>query len=296
MEFNFIYPEISFCTIINDVNLKFISNNDFAKLKEAVETFGVVVIKEQSFNDSEQVIFSKKFGKLEKPLEQDISEDGNPAVTVLSNVDKDKKLLPKYSDKVIYDGGNKSWHSDSSFKKNPATFSILSAREIPKSGGGNTEFADCCYALETWDTKNKKYLIDQLKNLICEHSIVYSRMMNTGDIFNEEYKKKMLPVRQRLIRTIPINKRSAFFVGSHCSRILGWELNKGRELIKGIIDWIVSGPIYRHNWSAGDIVIWDNRKVLHRGTPFDKTKEKRIMHRTTVAGNKPSYEEKVILH
>ena len=122
-------------------------------------------------------------------------------------------------------------------------------------------------------------------------------MKNTGDIFNDQFKKDMPYVKQRLIRTHPYTRRSAFYAGSHCSDILGWNINEGRRLINEINDWIVSsGKIAYHEWECGDVVIWDNRRVLHRGKGFDESKYRRIMHRSTVAGDKPSYEEKVILN
>jgi len=121
-------------------------------------------------------------------------------------------------------------------------------------------------------------------------------MEKTGDIFSNKFKKDMPYVKQRLIRTHPYTKRSAFYAGSHCSHILNWDLKEGRSLIKEINEWIVSsGVIAKHKWSSGEVVIWDNRRVQHRGTGFDESKYRRIMHRTTVAGDKPSFEEEVLI-
>ena len=121
-------------------------------------------------------------------------------------------------------------------------------------------------------------------------------MKNTGDIFNSQFKKDMPFVKQRIVRTHPFTKRNAFYAGSHCSHILGWDKDEGRELIDEINEWIVSsGEMACHQWKTNEVVIWDNRRVLHRGTGYDESKYRRIMHRTTVAGDKPSYEEKVFL-
>ena len=289
------HKEQEFFAVISNLNIKYLSSKDFLKIKNAIKTYGVIVLKDQKINDNEQIIFSQKFGELEQALEQDTLKGIRSEITRISNIGEDNKILPIDSKKVIYDRGNRSWHTDSSYKKIPSKISILSAREIPSEGGG-TEYIDARHALETWDTKSRKFSIKDLKNEICEHSIVYSRMVNTGDIFDKSYKKKMPFVKQRLIRTHPYTKRSAFYVGSHCSHIVGWNLNKSRNLIKEINNWIIkAGPIVHHKWNSNEIVMWDNRRVLHRGTYFDENSARRIMHRTTVAGDLPSYKEEVKL-
>jgi len=287
------HKEQEFFAVIKDIDIKNLSDVNFLKIKNAIESFGVVVLKDQAINDEEQILFSQRFGKLERALEQDTLKGISPEITRISNVGANNEILPIDSEKVIYDRGNRSWHTDSSYKDIPSKISILSAREIPTDGGG-TEYIDARYALENWENKNRKYNLNQLKNEICEHSIVYSRMVNTGDIFNDDYKNKMPFVKQRLIRTHPTTKRSAFYAGSHCSHIVGWDLNESRNLIKEINEWITeAGKIVQHQWSNNEIVMWDNRRVLHRGTPFDEKSSRRIMHRTTVAGDIPSYKEKI---
>jgi len=287
--------EQEFFAIVTDFDIKNLQDADFIKIKEAIEKYGVIVLKNQNINDDDQIKFSEKFGALEKALEHDRLKGIRSEITRISNVDENNNLLALDSEKVIYDRGNRSWHSDSSYKDIPSKFSILSSREIPNEGGG-TEYIDARYALETWNKNNHKYSLNDLKDIICEHSIVYSRMVNTGDIFDNAYKEKMPFVKQRLIRTHPYTKRSAFYVGSHCSHVVGWDIEKGRKLIKDINDWIFkSGEIIHHQWNNNEIVIWDNRRVLHRGTYFDESSARRIMHRTTVAGDFPSYKEPVIL-
>ena len=298
MNINIKYPKQYFYATISDVNVKSLTDGDFLALRQTVESCGVTVIKNQQVNDDDQIAFSERFGDLEISIGTNHNKENNPhlrpQISRISNVNiATNKLIPVDDPKVVFDRGNNWWHTDSSFKKIPATFSILSAREIPKEGGG-TEFVDARHALETWDQKPRKHSVEQIKNLITEHSIVYSRMQNTGDIFNTNFKKDLPYVRQRLIRTHPYTKRNSFYAGSHCSHVVGWDLDEGKNLIHEINEWIVnSGEIARHNWSRGEIVIWDNRRVLHRGMGYNESMHRRIMHRTTVAGDKPSYEEKV---
>ena len=129
---------------------------------------------------------------------------------------------------------------------------------------------------------------------MCIRDRVYSRQNNTGDIFDDKFKQDMPFVKQRLVRIHPYTKRPAFYAGSHCSHIIGWDLEESRKLIKEINDWILkSGVIAEHKWKTGELVLWDNRRVLHKGTGYDESKYRRIMHRTTVAGDMPSYKEKI---
>jgi len=296
MKLEVIYPNQKFFAHISNVDITKISNKEFNKIQNIIETYGVTVIKDQPLNDEQQIKFSKKFGKLETPLKKDILKGIAPEITRISNVGLNDKKLEIKHEKIIYDRGNNYWHSDSSFKHIPAKFSILSAREIPKEGGG-TEFIDASHALETWHLNNNKYNLKNIKECLCKHSLVYSRMINTGDIFDKNFKAEMPFVKQRLIRTHPFTKRNAFFAGSHCSHIIGWDIEESRELIKNINKWIINaGEIASHKWSNNEIVIWDNRRDQHRGTGFNEAKYRRIMHRTTVAGDIESYKEEVILN
>ena len=299
MEINTRYLEQEFFATIDGVDIKSLSKSEFLEIKKAVETYGVVVINSQNINDDDQINFSEGFGKLEisigtqtKAPDYQADNSIRPEISRISNVDLNNKMLPFDDKKVIFDRGNNYWHTDSSFKETPSKISILSAREVPEAGGG-TDFIDARYALETWENKPRKYSISDLKDCICEHSIVYSRKNNTGDIFDDKFKKDMPFVKQRLIRIHPYTKRPAFYAGSHCSHIIGWDLEESRNLIKEINDWILeSGKIAKHKWKTGELVLWDNRRVLHRGTGYDESKYRRIMHRTTVAGDMPSYKEK----
>ena len=299
MDLEVIYKNQEFYASLSNVDIKKISDSDFLKIKNIVETYGVVSIDSQNIDDDDQIKFSERFGKLEisigtqtKAPDYQLDNAIRPEISRISNVDLNNKMLPYDDKKIIFDRGNNYWHTDSSFKEIPSKISILSAREVPEAGGG-TDFIDARHALETWESKPRKYSIKDLKNCICEHSIVYSRQNNTGDIFDDKFKQDMPFVKQRLIRIHPYTKRPAFYAGSHCSHIIGWDIEESRKLIKEINDWILeSGVIAEHKWKTGELVLWDNRRVLHKGTGYDESKFRRIMHRTTVAGDMPSYKEK----
>ena len=171
MKLEVIYPNQKFFAHISNVDITKISNKEFNKIQNIIETYGVTVIKDQPLNDEQQIKFSKKFGKLETPLKKDILKGIAPEITRISNVGLNDKKLEIKHEKIIYDRGNNYWHSDSSFKHIPAKFSILSAREIPKEGG-ETEFIDASHALETWHLNNNKYNLKNIKECLCKHSLV----------------------------------------------------------------------------------------------------------------------------
>ena len=186
MEINTRYLEQEFFATIDGVDIKSLSKSEFLEIKKAVETYGVVVINSQNINDDDQINFSEGFGQLEisigtqtKAPDYQADNSIRPEISRISNVDLNNKMLPFDDKKVIFDRGNNYWHTDSSFKETPSKISILSAREVPEEGGG-TDFIDARYALETWENKPRKYSISDLKDCICEHSIVYSRKNNTG--------------------------------------------------------------------------------------------------------------------
>ena len=278
-----------FAAEVSGINLlQPLPDETFAAIHQAIDRYGVLVFPGQALDDESQLAFSKRFGKLEKSLRRDLrQENQSEEVSDLSNVDGQGERLPEDNEKVVYGLGNEHWHSDSSFKPIPAKYSLLSARIIPPVGG-ETEFADARAAYDAWEGEDGISKAE-LADCICEHSIVYSRMVITGDIFSEEEKAKMPSVHQALVRTHPTTGRKIFYVGSHASHILGWPEEKGRKLLRRLTEWAIQPQFqFRHTWREQDLVMWDNRSVLHRGRPFDRSQFRRIMHRTTVMGDGPT--------
>ncbi len=274
-----------FAAEITEVDLNQpISGGTFDQIHEAVDVFGVVVMRKQYLADADLVVFAKRFGPLEVPLKRDQYGGVDKEVTMLANVDDKGNLLPQDTKHGIYMKGNLLWHTDSSFKPVPSKYSLLAAHEVP-SEGGDTEFADARACYDDWTGPFGETTKQELEDLICEHSIIYSRTLISGDIFSDEEKKQFSPPHQPLVRTHPRTGRKIYYVGSHCSHVVGWPLEKGRALVREISGFCVRPEhIYAHKWSAGDVVIWDNRSVLHRGRTYNPN-QRRVMHRATVTGD-----------
>jgi alpha-ketoglutarate-dependent 2,4-dichlorophenoxyacetate dioxygenase len=202
----------------------------------------------------------------------------------VSNLDKDGKPLARDDRRRMFNLGNQLWHSDSSFRATPAKYSILSGRVV-QTGSGNTEFADMRAAYDALDEKTKR----EVEDLVCEHSLIYSRGALGFEGLTDEERAMFTPVRQRLVRTHPVTGRKSLYLSSHAGTILGWPVPEARAFLRDLNEHAVQpGFVYVHRWQQYDLVMWDNRQTMHRVRRFDAS-QVRDMRRTTVAGDGPTY-------
>lgn len=252
----------------------------FGKIRAALDEYSVLVFHDQSLDDDKQIAFSRRFGPLE------MTGKANPATGTpfarQSNLDIETgAMIPSDDRRMIYQKGNYLWHSDSSFKPVPSLCSLLSARIVPPVGG-DTEFATMTAAYEALTNDIKQ----TLEGLVAEHSLVYSResVTSTG-VLTAEMKAELPGAWQTIVRENPVNHRKAIYAGAHASHVIGWSREEGRDFIKWLNEFATRPQfVYSHAWREGDLVIWDNRAVLHRATAYDTCGHKRLMQRTTVNG------------
>ena len=275
-----------FVAVVDNVDLAYPLNDDeFAAVEMAFETYGVIVFPAQDITDDQQIAFSRRFG----PLEPSVRRHRNRAVSNvflsdISNVGSDGQIMAEKSEAMSYNRGNQLWHSDSSFKEIPSKASLLSAREVPPSGG-ETEFADMRAA---WDTLSAEKQVE-ISDLVAQHSLAYSRATmgyDAGEKFMDVEQSEVPPVPQPLIRVSPVTGRKSLYVGSHAAYVDGMDRNAGRTLLDGLLAHAAEDRfIYIHNWAAFDLVMWDNRCINHRGRPWQSQKHRRVMRRTTIGGD-----------
>jgi alpha-ketoglutarate-dependent 2,4-dichlorophenoxyacetate dioxygenase len=185
----------------------------------------------------------------------------------------------------MFNLGNQLWHSDSSFRAIPAKYSILSGR-IVSTEGGNTEFADMRAAYDALDWKTKR----DVEDLVCDHSLIYSRGTLGFDELTAEERATFRPVKQRLVRTHPVTGRKSLFLSSHAGTIEGWPVPEARAFLRDLVEHATQSCfVYVHHWQPYDLVMWDNRQTMHRVRRFD-VNTVRDMRRTTVAGDAPTYQ------
>jgi alpha-ketoglutarate-dependent 2,4-dichlorophenoxyacetate dioxygenase len=172
------------------------------------------------------------------------------------------------------------WHSDSSYRPLPAKYSLLSGR-IVVVRGGQTEFADMRAAYDTLDERTKA----EIEDLVCEHSLMFSRGLLGFTEMSEAEREMFRPVRQRLVRTHPVTGRKSLFLSAHAGTIVGWPVPEARAFLRDLIEHATQPQlVYSHQWRQWDLVMWDNRQTMHRVRRFDEN-QVRDMRRTTVAGD-----------
>ena len=274
---------------VEGVTLSRMDEATFRQVFDAFQEHSVLVFPDQRLTDEEQMAFSRRFGPLEETIKAPGKENRHhPNLVDLSNLDPDHdgKLIGWSDRRMIYQSGNQLWHSDSSFKPVPAMASLLSAREVPPVGG-ETEFASMRHAYATLPLDVQR----RLEGKIAVHSILYSRHTIAPDLFDPEQADELPPVRQALVRANPFNGKKSIYVGSHAWYVEGMEYEESRRLLDELLAHTTRpDAVYQHRWTQWDLVMWDNRCALHRGRPWDATSHKRVMRRTTIAGDRPTAE------
>jgi alpha-ketoglutarate-dependent 2,4-dichlorophenoxyacetate dioxygenase len=251
----------------------------FAEMEAAFNRYGILVFPDQPVSDGQQLAFSRLFGPLEvNPNYAGAKMRLRPDIADISNLDAEGEVLARDDRRNLFNIGNQLWHTDSSFKRIPAKCSLLSARELPGSGG-ETEFTDLRAAWDALPEARKR----QLHGLVVEHSIFRSRSQIGFANFNDEVFKALPPVPQALVRHHRYSGRTSLYLASHASHIIGRPVEEGRALIEELIAFATQAQfVYQHRWAVGDLVMWDNRCTMHRGRPYDDT-QRRVLHRTTVS-------------
>lgn len=249
----------------------------------ALNRYGLIVMPNQPLDDDAQVAFSRRLGPLEETLVGAVGA-GSPIVRV-SNVLPDGSIKDPDSQLAKFTRANFMWHTDSSFKSTPAKYSMLSARELPKHGGGDTEFASTAVAYDAL-TPEQRQAVD---GRVAIHSIAWSREKFEPGSSSEEQRKRLPPVPQALVRVNPRTGRKSLHIASHVMAIEGMVDDDARRLHDLLME-IATRPdyIYRHAWSQDEAIIWDNRATLHRATPYDESGDRRVMIRTTVSDFGPT--------
>ena len=258
-----------------------------AAIEAGMDRYAVLIFPAQDVTDEQQIAFSQNFGPLEDTTGGNITKQEQRRLSAkmadVSNLDKDGKPLARDDRRRMFNLGNQLWHSDSSFRATPAKYSILSGRVVATSGG-NTEFADMRAAYDALDERTKR----EVEDLVCEHSLLYSRGALGFDDLTPEERAMFKPVRQRLVRTHPVTGRKSLYLSSHAGSILGWPVPEARAFLRDLTEHATQpGFVYVHQWRPLDLVMWDNRQLMHRVRRFDAA-QVRDMRRTTVAGEGPT--------
>jgi len=258
-----------------------------AAIEAAMDRHAVLVFPGQDLNDDQHMAFGLRFGPVEAAratVDANRHRLAHPLMNDISNLDVNGEILKADDRRRMFNLGNRLWHSDSSFKATPAKYSLLYARSIPPEGG-ETEFADMRAA---WDALPEN-MRARVKDLVCWHSLLYSRAQLGFHGFNEEERKLFEPVPQRLVRRHAGSGRLSLYLSAHIGRIEGWEVPEAMMLIRDLAEHATQREfVFRHQWQVHDLVVWDNRCTMHRGRAYDDMKYQRDMRRVTLADSGPT--------
>ncbi|MBV8192116.1 MAG: TauD/TfdA family dioxygenase [Alphaproteobacteria bacterium] len=263
---------------------------EVAAVEQAMDRFAVVVLPGQDITDEQQLAFTRNFGPLEEGANSTVRNNElrlAPAFADVSNLDKSGAVLARDNARRMASLANRLWHSDASFRAVPARYSILSGR-IVATAGGNTEFADMRAAYDALDERTKT----EVEDLVCEHSLIYSReQLGFADFLPDE-RVNMRPVLQRLVRTHPVTGRKSLFLSAHIGAIVGWPRPEALAFVRDLVEHATQPQfVYAHRWTQHDLVIWDNRTTMHRVRRFDDLHVVRDMRRTTTRSEGPTVEQ-----
>jgi alpha-ketoglutarate-dependent 2,4-dichlorophenoxyacetate dioxygenase len=265
--------------------------DEIAAIHEAMDRHAVLVFRDQRLDDEAQLAFTRQLGPIVAATGGLIAKPGEGRLGIdiadLSNLDEQDRIMAADDRRRLYNLGNRLWHSDRSFCVVPAKYSALSGRRIPGSGG-DTEFADMRAAHDALDAVMRATIAD----LVCEHSLMYSRAILGFTDYTAEERSTFAPVRHRLVRTNPRTGRKSLFLSAHAGAIVGWSLPEARDLLRELTEHATRREfVHAHRWRQDDLVIWDNRQTMHRVRRFDDTRTVRDVRRTTTLDDGPTVEQ-----
>ena len=263
---------------------------DIEAIEMAMDRFAVCVLHQQLLTDDEQIAFSERLGELSYALNPGRAQGQNARLRRelydISNLNEGHEILADDDRRRIYREGDRLWHTDRSFVDADTSYSLLSAREVPPIGG-DTYFADMRAAYDALPEAMKR----KVESLSCAHSVWYSRCLAGAKMeqFRPDEIAGMPGATQPLVRTHPRTGRKSLVLASHASHVIGWSVEEGRALLKELTDFATQPRfVHVHRWTLGDLVIWDNRGTMHRGSHFDDRLYRRDMRRTTVQIARPA--------
>jgi alpha-ketoglutarate-dependent 2,4-dichlorophenoxyacetate dioxygenase len=257
------------------------------QLSALVDEYSFLCFPDQNCSDEMQLAVTRILGDPE-PNHVILGREGRVAYFgTIGNVTESGEQLGNDHKQMIFLSGNNMWHSDSSFRKVPSRFSLMASYEVPQEGG-LTRFVSTRAAHDRLPQPLKA----RIEPLRAVHDYVFSRSKVGEDAVTPSHAASLPPVEQKLVRRNPANGRPNYYIGSHAREIVGLDPVEGRALLDDLLERATGKEhVYTHHWQPGDLVIWDNRCLLHRGTGFDADRYRRLMRQTRVAGDCSTLEE-----
>ena len=256
-----------------------ISEELFGALYRAFLRYQVLLFPPQDLSPARQVAFGRRFGELQIHVMNQYHADGHPELYRLSNLDERGRPSGRHPDK-----GTLAWHTDGSWQRVTGQATIIYGEVMP-AGGGETHFCDMYGAYERLDAIWKA----RIAKLRAVHNLDFSRNRRHGeDPLTESQRRAKPPVDHPVVRTHPDTGRKCLYLGDHAEYIVAMPYDEGRALIEELNALAVHPDLtYEHSWTPRELLVWDNRCVLHRATAYDAATQARVIRRCTVLGEIP---------
>ncbi len=271
--------DATFGAVVTGVRLAELDDAGWRDLHAAWLRYALLVFPGQHLERHEQIAFARRFGPLEFEMAaiSNVRPDGS--LRVESDNDDMMKILK----------GNMGWHADSTYMPIQAKGAVFSAEIVPTIGG-QTGFADMRAAYDALDEALKA----RIETMQARHSLHYSqsKLGHETKKADGEYSGYGLhdgpaPLRP-LVKTHPETGRKSLLIGRHAHAVPGMAPDESEAFLQALIDFACQPPrTYHHDWAPGDVVVWDNRCLLHQATPWDMT-QRRIMWHSRIAGDPAS--------
>jgi alpha-ketoglutarate-dependent 2,4-dichlorophenoxyacetate dioxygenase len=250
------------------------------RIRAGMDDYAVLVFRNQPMTGEEQVDFARRLdGELHTRTGMNAIKEnrlGHAALTDISNVDAEGKVVGANDRRRFYSLGNRLWHTDASFQDPAGRYSMLNAQVVPPVEA-DTEFADMRAAYDALPEETQ----ERIAGLQVHHSLAHSREI-MGFAFSADEQQTLKGAFHPLVRTLPRSNRKSLYLAAHASMIVDWPVPEGRLLLWDLMEHATQRPfVYRHSWRVGDLVIWDNRATMHRGRPYDDTRHRRELRRVT---------------
>jgi len=266
--------------VITNIDLAKLDDATWKIVEDAFLEYGVLVFPGQGLSPEDQYDFACRFGNIE------VTRPGGEGQTAyISNQKPDGKLYSPEEVRFMQLRGNEGWHVDSTYMPLAAKAGLLQANVVPAEGGG-TGFADMRAAYDALDPAMR----ERVEGLSGFHSLYASQAkigqtVPTGSGYG--YHTKGAPLRP-LVRTHPVTGRKSLCIARHIFRMPGLEDEEAMQLLAELLMFACQPPrVYFHEWTVGDLVVWDNRCVLHRAMPYDFN-ETRVLRMNRIAGDPAS--------
>jgi taurine dioxygenase len=259
---------------ISGVDVRTADKGTMAEVVSLLELHGAIVLRGQHLSPKEQFAFTSVFGTPADNPVLDFTVPEQPEIFIISNKVVDGRVIGDAE-------AGTAWHTDLNYDERPASYTILHSLEVPEEGS-DTLLADACAAWKALP-EDKQREIDDLK----VHHSYANLVARSNREMTEEERREHPDVFHPLVRRHPADGRKALWGLSSTTPngIVGMPNPDGKNLIRELMEFATQDRfVYRHKWQPGDILVWDNRCTMHRGTPFDKSKYDRLVHRSWIRG------------